>query len=69
MAGKSPHRFRGAAQIVQHVAQLRGFLEIELIRRLPHFVFHRPDHFARMALEEIAGLRDPFAIQLRADLA
>ena len=65
VARESTHRFRRAAQIFQHVAQLGGLLEIEFRRRLAHLVFERRDHFARMPFEEIAGLRDTLAIQLR----
>jgi len=69
MTGESPNRFRRAAQIIQHVAQLSCLLEIKLLRRLSHLVFDRRNQFTRMPLEKIACLRDTPAIQLRADFA
>ena len=51
--GETPHRLRRAAQILQHVAQLGGFFEIEFLRRLLHLFLERVHHFARMSLEKI----------------
>ncbi len=53
------------AQVVEHVAQLRRTLEIELLRGLFHFVLQRLEHFVRAALEELARRFHALAVLLR----
>ena len=69
VAGEASSRFCGAAQVLQHVAQVGRFFEIEFLGGFVHFVFDRRDHLAGMAFQKIAGLGDALPIELCADLA
>ena len=67
--GEPPRRRGGPAQVVDHVAQLGGLLEIHLDRLGLHLVLQRRDRLARAAFEEVARGRHPGAVIIEGNLA
>jgi len=68
VAGVAGHGFGGAAEVIEHVAQFGGALEIEGDGGLFHLVLEGLEQFLGFAGEEFAGALDAFAVLRGSDV-
>ncbi len=69
MPRETARRRGGALEVVDHVAQLGGLLELHAPGGVLHLLFEVGDGVARTALQELARLEHARAVVVQADLA